>query len=109
MKLTRLSDRAFVMSTMLMAASLLLITVLILTGIGNGASLSLRTFGLGFITEKTWDPVREVFGALPFIYGTLVTSLLALLLAGFVGVGGAIFLAELAPPWVRSPLSFMVE
>lgn len=109
MKLTRSSDKVFVRGTMLMSASLLLITVALLIGIGNGASLSLRTFRLGFITEKTWDPVQEVFGALPFIYGTLVTSLIALLLAGFVGVGGAIFLAELAPPWVRSPLSFMVE
>jgi phosphate transport system permease protein len=109
MRLTRTSDRTFVYATGALAATVLLVTVGILIGISNGASLSLRTFGLGFITEQTWDPVAEVFGALPFIYGTLVTAFIAILLSGLVGIGAAIFLAELAPPWLRNPLSFMVE
>ena len=109
MTITRPADRVFVYGTMALAALILVVTVAILIGITNGASLSVRTFGAGFITGTTWDPVQEVFGALPFIYGTLVTSLIALLLAGLIGIGSAIFLAELAPPWMRTPVSFMVE
>src|SRR5919197_7910 len=66
-------------------------------------------FGWRFPFTTTWDPVAESFGALPFIYGTLVSSLLALLIAVPLGIGAAIFLAELAPFWVRSPLAFMIE
>jgi phosphate transport system permease protein len=109
MNIKRPTDRAFVGGTMALAATVLLVTAAILLGIGGGAGLSLRTFGLDFITGQTWDPVQEVFGALPFIFGTLVTSVIALALAGVVGVGSAIFLAELAPTWLRTPLSFFVE
>jgi phosphate transport system permease protein len=98
-----------VIATLLLAVSVLLVTLGILVGIAGGAGLSLRTFGPGFVAEQNWDPVQEIFGALPFIYGTLVTSLIALLLAGLIGLGGAIFLAEIAPGWLRGPLSFMVE
>lgn len=66
-------------------------------------------FGLGFLTGTTWDPVREVFGALPAIYGTLLTSALGMMVAVPVSLGVAIFLAELAPRWLRSPTSFLVE
>src|SRR5438552_18712309 len=108
MRQSRLSDRAFIIITGVLAATVLLVAAAILLGIGSGARLSLGKFGFGFVTSQTWDPVQEVFGALPFIYGTLVTSLIALLLAGLVGVGGAIFLSELAPNWLRQPLSFLV-
>src|SRR5438132_9115768 len=107
MRFTRTSDRIFVTGTLILGAAVLLATIGILIGITNGASLSLQTFGLGFITEQTWDPVQEVFGALPFIYGTLVTAFIALLLSGLIGIGGAIFLAVLAPSWIRTPVSFM--
>jgi len=108
MRVSRPSDRVFIGGTMVLATVVLLVTVAILLGITNGASLSIGQFGPGFLTGTTWDPVAEVFGALPFIYGTLVTATIALLLAGLVGVGGAIFLAELAPPRVRAPISFLV-
>ncbi len=65
--------------------------------------------GLAFITGGTWDPVRSIFGALPFIYGTIVTSLTALVLATVIGVGVAVFVVELAPGWVARPVTFMVE
>jgi len=68
-----------------------------------------RTFGPSFVTGQRWDAIRQVFGALPFIYGTLASSLLALILALPLGIGAAIFLAELAPPWVRVPLSYLIE
>lgn len=73
------------------------------------SSGAVRAFGLRFITTSTWDPVAGEFGALPFIYGTLVSSLLALLLAVPLSLGAAIYLAELAPAWVRPPVAFLIE
>jgi len=70
---------------------------------------SITTFGWGFLTGTTWDPVFKQFGAWPFVYGTLVSSFLALLQAVPLGVGTAVFLSELATPWLRSPVSFLVE
>ena len=62
-----------------------------------------------FLFTPTWDPVSDQFGALPFIYGTVVTSVVALLIAVPLGVGAAIFLAELAPPQVSDTLTFLIE
>ena len=73
------------------------------------SALSRDKFGLGFLFSTEWDPVKSNFGALPFIYGTLVTSLLALILAVPIGVGVAIFLAELAPEWIRQPVGYLIE
>jgi phosphate transport system permease protein len=70
---------------------------------------SLRAFGWRFFVTSAWDPVALKFGALPFIYGTLLSSLLALLLAVPLGVGSAVFLAELAPRWLRPPVAFLTE
>ena len=70
---------------------------------------ALTAFGLGFLFSSIWDPVREVFGALPAIYGTLLTSAIAIAVAVPVSLGVAIFLAELAPRWLRTPASFLVE
>jgi phosphate transport system permease protein len=75
----------------------------------RGSALTLEKFGWKFLVTSTWDPVLDEYGALPFIVGTLVSSLLALLLAVPLGLGVAIFLAELAPPWLERPLSFLVE
>jgi phosphate transport system permease protein len=66
-------------------------------------------FGLRFLFTTSWDPVQDEFGALPFIYGTLVSSLLALVIAVPLGLGAAIFLSELAPGWARSPVAFLIE
>jgi len=70
---------------------------------------SIRAFGWGFLTGTRWDPVDQVFGAAPAIYGTLVSSVIALMLAVPVSLGAAIFLSEMAPPWLRGPLSFLIE
>jgi len=75
----------------------------------DAARPSIQTFGLGFISSHVWDPVKEQFGALPFIYGTLVTSLLALLLAAPIGLGVAIFLNEMAESRFRAVVGFLVE
>ncbi|HWN14815.1 MAG TPA: phosphate ABC transporter permease subunit PstC [Candidatus Dormibacteraeota bacterium] len=70
---------------------------------------AMRAFGLRFLVTSHWDPVAGEFGALPFIYGTLVSSLLALLIAVPLSLGAAVFLAELAPAWVRPPVAFLIE
>jgi len=75
----------------------------------QGSKLSIEKFGWGFLTSSTWDPVQEIFGALPIIYGTIVSSLLALIITLPLSLGVAIFLAESAPPWLEKPLSFLVE
>jgi phosphate transport system permease protein len=70
---------------------------------------AIRQFGWRFIVTSNWDPVAESFGALPFIYGTLVSSFLAMLIAVPLGIGAAIYLAELAPFWIRPPVGFLIE
>jgi phosphate transport system permease protein len=70
---------------------------------------AMRAFGLRFLVTSHWDPVAGEFGALPFIYGTLLSSLLALLIAVPLSLGAAIFLAELAPAWIRPPVGFLIE
>jgi phosphate transport system permease protein len=70
---------------------------------------AIRAFGWRFLVTSTWDPVAGTFGALPFIYGTLVSSLVALVIAVPLSVGAAIYLAELAPSWIRPPIAFLIE
>ncbi len=74
------------------------------------ASPAMQTFGLGFLFSTTWDPVNNVYGVLPQIYGTLVTTLIALLVAIPVGIGTAVFLTEdFVPKYIRSPIAFAIE
>jgi phosphate transport system permease protein len=70
---------------------------------------ALSRFGIKFVTSTTWDPVAEVYGAAPMIFGTIVSSLLALLIAVPLALGTAIFLTEFAPKWLRQPIGFLVE
>jgi phosphate transport system permease protein len=95
--------------TLIAAATLLLITALLVYQLWIHSAAARHTFGWSFFVTRTWDPVARQFGALPFIYGTLVTSAVALLLAVPLGVGGAIFLAELAPPKLSSSLTFVSD
>jgi phosphate transport system permease protein len=73
------------------------------------STLSLHAFGWKFFFQSDWDPVNDKYGALPFVYGTIVSSLLALLLAVPLAVGVAVFITEMAPPWLRGPLAFTTE
>jgi len=95
--------------TFLFAASVVLITLLLVYELWVGSVLPREKFGFGFLITKVWDPIAENFGALPFIYGTLVTAAVALLLAVPLGIGAAIFLAELAPQRVSDPLQFFID
>jgi len=70
---------------------------------------AIRRFGFSFVTRSTWDPVAEVYGAAPMIFGTIVSSLLALIIAVPLALGVAIFLTEFSPKWMRQPIAFLVE
>ncbi|MDI6878167.1 MAG: phosphate ABC transporter permease subunit PstC [Desulfitobacteriaceae bacterium] len=104
-----LGDQVFRASTFLMAVTILGLMVWMGWQMFAASRLSIDKFGLSFITHVIWDPVKEQFGALTFIYGTLVTSLLALIIAGPIGIGTAIFLNEIAPRRLRVIVSFLVE
>ena len=90
------------------------ITVLVILGgiiisLVDGSWLALRTFGLNFLAVDTWNPVTEKFGAIAPIYGTLVTSFVAMLIAVPVGLFIALFLTELCPMWLRRPIGIAIE
>jgi len=91
------------------AVSVLLITVLLVYQLWIGSAASRHRMGWSFLFSSQWDPVAQKFGAAPFMYGTVVTSFLALLISVPLGVGAAIFLSELAPAGVSSALTFLVE
>lgn len=95
--------------TFLFAASVVLITLLLIFELWTDSALPRHKFGLHFFFTKVWDPIAEQFGALPFIYGTLVTAGVALVLAVPLGIGAAIFLAELAPQKLSDPLQFFID
>ena len=95
--------------TLLFAASVVLITVLLVYELWQGSALPRHRFGFSFLRTSVWDPVFDQFGALPFIYGTLVTSAVALLIAVPLGIGAAIFLAELAPLRLSDTLEFFID
>ncbi len=83
--------------------------VLILAEVGKAGWPALHQFGFQFLTSSEWDPVTGHFGAAPAIVGTIVTSIIALLLATPLALGGAIFLSEFSPSWLRQPFSFLVD
>ncbi len=95
--------------TVICAASILLVTVLLVFQLWNNSGIARHKFGWSFIGSQTWDPVNEDFGALPLAFGTLVSSALALLIAVPSGLMAAIFLAELAPPKASDVLTFLIE
>ena len=104
-----LGDLIFEKLTLLFAVSVFLLVLLMGYEMYLGSKLSIDKFGWSFLVNSTWDPVQEIYGALPIIYGTIVSSLLALIIALPLSIGVAIYLAEVAPPWLEKPLSFLVE
>ena len=102
-------DRTFRLATGAVAALVLLLVLGIGFELARQSMLSIRKFGLSFWTGRVWDPVAGEFGALPFIWGTLYSAVLALLIAAPIALGIAIFISELAPRWARQPLSYLTE
>src|SRR6266700_510735 len=90
----------------LSATAILAVTVLLVWELWSHSLLSRQKFGFRFLGTSAWDPVAQQFGALPFIFGTVVTSAVGLCLGVPFGVGAAIFLAELAPPKLSDAMTF---
>ena len=102
-------DRVYQWAITGFAVSVPLLLVVIAIEIFVGAWPAFRTFGLGFLTSSAWDPVNGAYGAAPALYGTVVSSIIALIVATPLAIGVAIFLSEFAPPLVRQPLAFLVD
>src|SRR2546422_2361610 len=106
---SRLGDKAFEWLTLVMVLAVVLLIILTGWQLWRGSLLAVQKFGFHFLATSTWDPVAEQFGALPFIYGTLVSSLIALLIAVPLSIATAVYLTELAPLWIRQPLVSLIE
>lgn len=106
---SRWGDRCFRGLTLAGALSVAVLVVLVGYQLFKSSHLAIHQFGWKFLVSSTWDPVKEQYGSLPFIYGTFVSSLIALLIAVPLGVGTAIYLTDLAPLWLRQPLSSVIE
>jgi phosphate transport system permease protein len=102
-------DRSFRLLTGAVAALLLLTVAGLAFELSRQSALSIEKFGLKFWTGRTWDPVAGEFGALPFIWGTLYSSILALLMATPVALGISIFISELSPRILRQPLAYLTD
>jgi len=105
----RLGDRLFHAGVLFAALLVLAVVVGLAVDLTWESRGAIARFGLNFLVTQTWDPVHQQFGALPYIFGTIVTSLTAIVLAFFVGLGSALFLTELAPGRARAALSALVE
>jgi phosphate transport system permease protein len=105
----RLGDAAFRQVTRAAAIAVLLLLSGVIISLIDGSIPALRTFGFGFLFSARWNPVTEIFGALPAIYGTVITSLIAMLIAVPVGLMIAFFLTELCPQWLRRPIGIAIE
>src|SRR6266496_6550748 len=106
---SRFGDKAFEWLTLAMALAVVVLIILIGWQLWQGSSLAIKKFGFHFLTTSTWDPVADQFGALPFIYGTLVSSLIALLIAVPLSIATAVYLTELAPLWILQPLVSLID
>ncbi len=105
----RLGDRIMFLLTLAAAVAAVAIMVAIAYKVVRGADLSFRTFGLSFLWETAWDANKGIFGAAPFLFGTAVTSLIALVIAAPLAIAIALFLSELAPRGVRGAVGALVE
>ena len=104
-----LGDAIFRIAVFTIALSLVLIVAAMIVALAAHSTLSIRQFGFGFLSNREWDPVKGKFGALAFIYGTIVSSLIALIISVPVSLGIAIFLVEQAPHFLSRPIAFLVE
>jgi phosphate transport system permease protein len=104
-----LGDRVFKGLTAMFAGLVLVLAIMVAWELYLSARPAIDKFGWGFLSSSEWDPVQEMFGSVPFVYGTLASSFLALLIATPLGLGIALFLTELSPRNLREPIGFLVE
>ena len=105
----QLADTVFYAVVLFCALAILAVVGLVLYELVSKSQLSWHASGFKFFLGENWDPVNDKFGALPFIYGTLVSSILALVLAVPLAIGVAVFTTEMSPRWLRGPLAFTTE
>jgi phosphate transport system permease protein len=108
-KTSHYGDRAFKWLTLVMALTIFALVALIGYELFRGSHLALQKFGWHFLVTSDWDPVNDVYGALPFIFGTVVSSAIALVIAVPISVATAVYLTELAPIRIRQPLIMFIE
>ena len=106
---TVIADRVYRAAIFGFALCVPILLLLIFIEVGLAGWPALRQFGFGFLTSSTWDPVAGQFGAAPAIAGTIITSIIALVIATPLALGSAIFLSDFAPSWVRQPLAFLID
>ena len=106
---SRLPDRLFRGTSGAFGVAIVVLLIAIGLLLAATSAETWGRFGIGFLTGTSWDPVAGIYGALPFIVGTIITATLAMLIAAPIGLLTAIFLAELAPRWLAVPLGFLVE
>jgi len=105
----RALDVVFRAATFFFAILVLVILFGIVAALIDGALPALKQFGFAFIVDSSWDPVKQIFGAFPAIYGTLITSFIAMLIGIPLAFGIAIFITELCPPWLKRPIGTLIE
>src|ERR1700691_3856009 len=106
---SHISDGIFHLAVLSCGVCVLALVGVIVYELVTKSSLSWHAFGWKFFFRSEWDPVNEQFGAWPFVYGTLVSSLLALLLAVPLAIGVVVFITEMCPRWLKGPLAFTTE
>src|SRR6201997_4497018 len=106
---SELPDQLFSLAMLACGLCVLALVGLIIFELVTKSQLSWHAFGWKFFFRSEWDPVNDQFGAWPFVYGTLVSSLIALVLAVPLAVGVAVFITEMSPRWLRGPLAFTTE
>ena len=104
-----IGDSVYRWITTAFALCIPLLLIFIAIEVGTAGWPALKAFGFGFLTSSDWDPPHNVFGAAPAIYGTIVSSIIALVIATPLALGVAIFLSEFAPNWLRQPVAFLVD
>jgi phosphate transport system permease protein len=104
-----LPDSVFRAITLSFGLLLLALIAVMVAEMASQSALSFSRFGLAFLTSSIWDPQQRVFGALPFVYGTVISSLVGLALGAPVAIAAALFIVELAPPWLGNAISALIE
>ncbi len=106
---SRRADAIFFYAMVACGLSVLAIVFLIVYELVTKSNLSWHAFGLKFFFRSEWDPVNDQYGALPFVYGTIVSSILALIIAVPLAIGVAVYITEMSPRWLRGALAFTTE
>jgi phosphate transport system permease protein len=108
-RVSKLGDRIFLVLTIIATAAIVVLMVALFIVLIYGSRAAIQTIGWSFLYTKVWNPEGNVYGILPFLFGTLVTSAIALVIAIPLGLGAAIFLTQQAPAWLRAPVGQLIE